>query len=206
VRYAKITIVLLLIFSFSQVSAQFLGQMSSARVLDMGKGVAGAYLALPEDAMAVVGSLRYGLANYMEGRLRLGYFDPDHGDGSLIFGADLKYQLWKYKENNNPFDMALGGGIEFTDFEGGNVLSFNGAVLGSVPFVLENASVIEPYGQFHIRLQRVSNDRSDDSESDLKAGVNLGLIFSIARFTDFTAEVQIDDEIAFFIGVDFLMF
>lgn len=205
-KYLKVAITLLLILSVSHASAQFLGQMTSARSLDMGHGVAGAYIAFPENGMAVVGSLRYGLANSLEGRARIGYFDPDNGDGSIIFGGDMKYQLWRYQENNNPFDMALDGGIEFVDFEGGNVLSLNGAVIGSVPFKLENASVIEPYGQFHVRYQRVSSDFTDDSESDLKAGVNLGVVFSVAKFTDFTAEVQLDDETAFFIGVDFLMF
>lgn len=205
-RYAKILILVLLIACAGQVSAQFLGQMTSARSLDMGKGVFGAYAVFSEDATAVVGSIRYGLANAFEGRVRLGYIDPDRGDGSIIFGADLKYQLWDYKQSDNPFDMGLGGGIEFADFEYGNILSFNGVVVGSMPFTLENGSVLEPYGQFHLRLQRVSNDFTDNSESDLKAGVCLGLVFSVARFTDFTTEVQLDDETAFYIGVDFLMF
>ncbi len=203
-RLLKIIGAVALILLTGNASAQILGQMTSARALAIGNGVAGGYAVFADGGTAVLGSLRYGLADYIEGRVRLGFYDPDHGDGSVTFGGDFKYQLWRYKENNNPFDMSLGGGLEFIDYEGGNILSFSGVVIGSIPFELKNGSVIEPYGQFHLRLQKVS--WGNDSETDLKAGVNLGVVFSIARFTDFTAEIQLDDETAFAVGVDILQF
>jgi len=201
VRTLGIFITALLLFLAGDISAQFLGQMSSADALDINAGVAGGYIVFADHATAVAGSVRYGFSDFVEGRGRLGYIDPDHGDGSIILGGDFKYQLWQYKQHDNPLDMALGGGVEYADFEGGSIVSFTGSVIGSIPFELKNKSVIEPYAQFHMRLQKVSG-----GDSELKAGVNLGAVFSIVNFTDFTAEVQIDDETAFMIGVDVLLF
>lgn len=207
-RIRTIIAVSMMMLLAGAASAQYLGQMSPASVLENGSGKIGGYVILDEDATGVVGSLRYGFSDYVEGRARLGFFDPDHGDMGVILGGDFKYLLWKYKENQNPFDLSLGGFAEYSDNGDVSVLGLGGSVIGSIPFKLKNNSVIEPYARVNLRMQRTSIDLRDGDASDteLKGGVNLGALFSVTPLVDFTAEFQIDDTWAFLIGVDFIAF
>ncbi len=198
----------LIILLSGAASAQYLGQMSPASILETNTGKFGGYAILAEHATGVVGSLRYGFSEYLEGRARLGIIDPENGDMGVIFGGDFKYQLWKYKENQNPIDLSLGGFLEYSSYEGGNLLGLGGSVIGSMPFQLENNRSIEPYARLNLRMQRVSFDShyGDYSHTDLKGGLNVGALFSVTPLVDFTAEIQFDDEIAFMVGVDFVAF
>lgn len=216
VKLHKIIIVCVLLIAAASASAQYLGQMSPASVLDNGTGKMGGYAILAEHATGVVGSLRYGFSEYVEGRARLGFIDPEAGDMGLILGGDFKYLLWKYKEAGNPFDLSLGGFLEYSHLNAdlpdhddssydSDVLGVGGSVIGSIPFHLENNHTIEPYARVNLRMQRVSFDRGG-SDSELKGGVNFGALFSVTQLVDFTAELQIDDEVAFLIGVDFAAF
>jgi hypothetical protein len=189
-------------------SAQYLGQMTPASVLETGRGKLGGYVILAEHATGVTGSLRYGLSPFFEGRARLGFLDPEGGDMGVILGGDFKYLLWKYKEDQNPFDLSLGGFLEYSDNGDLSHFGLGGSVIGSIPFKLKNNSTIEPYARVNLRMQRSSIDTrlGNHSETELKGGVNLGALFSVTPLVDFTAEIQIDDEWAFLIGVDFLAF
>lgn len=189
-------------------SAQYLGQMSPASVLPEGSGKFGGYVILAEHATGVAGSLRYGFSPFFEGRVRLGFLDPEYGDMGVILGGDFKYLLWKFRENQNPFNLSLGGLLEYSDNGDGSLLGLGGSVIGSIPFKLKNNSVIEPYARVNLRMQRASFDTrvGDDSETELKGGVNFGALFSVTPLVDFTAEFQIDDEWAFLVGVDFIAF
>lgn len=212
----NVLIVAVLILAAGNVSAQFLGQMSSADVVDLNTGKAGGYVVLADGATAVVGSVRYGFSEYIEGRGRFGFIDPDGGDMSIIFGADLKYQLWGYKQPDYPFDLALGGFLEYADLDRSSLLGVGGSVIGSLPLALENNHSIEPYARFNLRMQRVSfddhtlpgtsNSVKGGSDSELKLGLNIGAVFSVIDLVDFTAEIQIDDDTAFLLGIDILAF
>lgn len=201
----KIIIACVLMTAAASASAQYLGQMSPASIIDNGTGKMGGYAIIAEHATGVVGSLRYGFSEYVEGRARLGFIDPEAGDMGLILGGDFKYLLWKYKEAGNPFDLSLGGFLEYSGLDAFSLLGVGGSVIGSIPFHLENNHTIEPYARVNLRMQRVSFDRGG-SDSELKGGVNLGALFSVTQLVDFTAELQIDDEVAFLIGVDFAAF
>jgi hypothetical protein len=204
-KFRTVVSTILIVLLAGAASAQYLGQMSPASVMKTGTGKFGGYAILAEHATAVVGSLRYGFSEYLEGRARLGFVDPEGGDLGIIFGGDFKYLLWKYKENENPIDLSLGGFLEYADQNHGSLLGLGGSVIGSLPFHLKNGSSIEPYARLNLRMQRASFDIGT-SHSDLKGGLNVGALFSVTPLVDFTAEFQIDDEWAFLVGVDFAAF
>jgi hypothetical protein len=208
VRLSWLVTILLVVLMAGTASAQFLGQMSPASVLPANTGKFGGYVILAEHATGVVGSLRYGFSEFLEGRARLGFIDPEGGDLGVIFGGDFKYLLWKYKENQNPIDLSLGGFLEYADQIHGSLLGLGGSVIGSLPFHLENNRTIEPYARVNLRMQRASFDSGygHASHTDLKGGLNVGALFAVTPLVDFTAEIQIDDEWAFLIGVDFVAF
>jgi hypothetical protein len=200
----------------SAASAQFLGQMSPASTIANGSGKMGGYVVLHDDATAFVGSLRYGFSDDVEGRFRLGLidFDGPNNDPHIILGGDFKFRLWKYRQNNNPFDFSLGAGLEYSVADHSNIFGLGGSVIGSIPFRLSNSSTLEPYARINLRYQRQAWDSFyidrtyfvSHSHSDLKASLNLGTLFEVARGVDLTAELQIDNNFAFMVGVDFQTF
>jgi hypothetical protein len=189
-------------------SAQFLGQMTPASIIPASTGKLGAQISAAEDAFAVVGSFRYGFYTDVEGRVRLGFIDQDgsNTDPHLIASFDVKYQLWKYGQYNNPFDFAISGFLEHAVLEYGKLTGYGGAVIGSIPFTLKNNSVIEPYARLSLRAETLSSRVSDDSETDFQVGGNFGAMFRVTPLVDITAEFQIDEQTAFLVGIDFVSF
>jgi len=207
-KYSLLAVVLLAFAGGA--SAQFLGQMSPASTLAPGAGKLGGYVVIHDKATAFVGSLRYGFDPNLEGRLRLGFidFDGPNTDPHPILGGDLKYHLWRYKENNNPLDLSLCGGIEYASSNHFNFFGISGGVIGSIPFRLGNNTTIEPYSRLNLRYQHysVDTDYGGGSASDLKVDLNLGAAFALTRYVDVTAEIQINDYFALYMGVDFFTF
>ncbi len=194
----------LIVVLSGSASAQYLGQMCPASVLPTATGKMGGYLIVAEHATAAAGSLRYGFNDYLEGRARLGLIDPEASNMGIIFGADLKYLLWKYNQSGNPIDLSLGGALEYAGYEHGSVLGLGGSIIGSLPFQLENNRSIEPYARLGLRVQK--EDVGDASDSHLKIGLNVGALFSVTPLIDFTVELQADDEMAVMAGVDLVAF
>ena len=195
-------------------SAQFLGQMSPASVLETGHSNIDSYVIIGEHMVGVVGGWTYGFSQFVEGRARLGFVDPDGGDMSVILGGDMKYLLLPYKENENNFDFSLGGGFEYTKLAIAKYLSVHGSAIGSMPVALKNGKSIEPYARVTLRMQHVSEDEiivlgtkvSGGSDTKLKIGAAVGAKFKVIDLTDFTAEIQIDEDFAFLLGITLLEF
>lgn len=218
----------LLLITAGSASAQFLGQMSPASVLAQNAGKMGGYIVSADNAFAVVGSFRYGFGSFTEGRVRIGFIDQDgpHTDPHIIIGADAKYVLWKFNGNggtagttsqggfNNPIDLSLGAAMEYGVLESYDVLGLGGSVIASRPFLFTNGSSIEPYARLNLRYQRVGYDDYFDnnvrvdggSDSDFEVGLNIGALFSVTPLVDFTAEIQLDDQDAFMLGIDIAAF
>lgn len=208
-RISAFFLLLTAIIPAAPASAQFLGQMAPASCLAKGGATIGGYVVAGENATAIVGSMRYGLTPDMEGRARLGFIDPDNSDINLIMGADLKYKMWGYQETSYKFDFALGGLFEFSKFNDGNKLSLGGSTIASAPFAFENNMAIEPFTSLQLRVQRtavdehyIGNQKHGGSESDLKLSAHIGTVFKVSKLTDFTMELQIDEEISFKVGLD----
>jgi hypothetical protein len=197
--------------------------MSPAAVVDANTGKAGGYFVAAEDAFAVVGSCRYGFGSYTEGRFRLGLIDQDgpETDPHLILGVDVKYALWDYgatgsgksapgTQYENPIDLSLGFFAEYATLESSRILGLGGGVITSRPFPLGNRSTIEPYGRFNIRYENTELRRDTPfgfkKGDDLEVGLNIGALFAVTPLVDFTAEIQIDEQVAFMLGIDIAAF
>lgn len=207
-------------------SAQYLGQMSPASILPTNTGKVGGYFEYADNASAVIGSIRYGFGPFMEGRFRLGFIDQEgpNTDPHIILGIDTKYLLWKFNEGTtggtsggayaNPIDLSIGAGMEYAKLQGNDVLGIGGSVIASRPFYFQNRSSIEPYGRLNLRYQRNHRDAfyrdnqriNASSNSDFEVGLNIGALFSVTPLVDFTAEFQLDDQDAFMLGIDFVVF
>ncbi len=204
-RSHAIVILLIMMLCAAGVSAQFLGQMNTADCLDRATGNSGAYVVLADGATAVVGSIRYGFAELVEGRLRLGYIDPDIGDGGIIFGGDFKYQLWDIQQYQNPFDLAFGGGLQYTDIGGLSIFGLFGSVIGSIPIETNSQDfAFTPYGRLALRFESLSDNGASETEIDVTA--SLGAKFDVRALAEFYFEVLLDDDTAFLIGAEFLRF
>jgi len=223
----KFVLALLIISALlaASASAQFLGQMSPASILDVNTGKAGGYFVTAEDAFAVVGSFRYGFGSYTEGRFRLGFIDQDgpQTDPHFIFGVDGKYILWRYGATGgseasgetyyeNPIDLSLGFFAEYAVLESSRILGLGGGIIASRPFPLTGRSIIEPYARLNIRyegsdLRYERHTPGDFKEGDdFEVGLNAGALFSVTPLVDFTAEIQIDEQMAFMLGIDVAAF
>jgi len=103
---------------FGDAVGSSFGCLTTARTLGMGSGSFGGGVGIA-DATSVFGSFNYGLSEFMDGRVKLGLVDADGSeDMELTFGADFKWQIWDTKGPiKREFDMAIGGFIEYCDFE-----------------------------------------------------------------------------------------
>jgi hypothetical protein len=184
------------------------GSLSTAKALGQGRGNLGGGVGIA-DATSFFGLFSYGLSDYTDFRLKAGMYDwGDNVDAELSFGADFKYQVWDLQAptGNCPFDMAIGGFLEYLSGDGGSVLELGGAGIGSYGFIMSNNQVITPYGRVNIRLERVSVDLphgGDDSESNIKFGLNAGVSWQPTNTLSVFGEFQIDGNDGLFLGIDF---
>ncbi len=192
--------------AFSAVGSSF-GTLTTASVLGQGKGTFGFGVGMA-DRTSFVGTFAFGLSQYSDGRLKLGFADPDNGDTKLTFGVDYKYQFWNYGTGkNNPFDCALGMMLEYADFDAFSVLQFGGQVIGSYPIKLRRGGTLAPYARFNARVEWLSFDvpvdyHGDDSESNLEVGLNGGIQWQMTPNVGSYVEFQIDGNDGIFIGID----
>ena len=88
---------LVLLFA-TTAQAQFLGQLTDARVRDLGRSQMGGYVGIYEhNAFSFFGQYRYGFANSMDGGFKIGFIDPGAGSGGVSIGGDGRYQLLHQK-------------------------------------------------------------------------------------------------------------
>jgi hypothetical protein len=187
------------------------GAFTTAKSIGQGNGAFGIGVGIA-DATTVAGWFDYGLSDYIDGRLKLGFIDADGGDTEITLGADFRYQFWSVLGTvPNPLDMALGGFFEYVDYGRLSVFQIGGQILGSYPFTLRNGTVISPYGRFNVRLERYSFDsnypgtNSSSSDSEIEFGLNGGAAWQITPTINVYGEFQIDGNDGVFLGIDFLV-
>jgi hypothetical protein len=206
-------IALVLIFaagnSFGETFGLATGNLTTADACGFGVGYIGGYAGIGDNGTTLFGSVTYGFSDYTEGRAKIGFFDPDapNSDPSLTLGVDFKYEFMDYydRHTKNPFDLAFGGFLEYVDFEGGNVLEVGANAIGSIPYRFESGRRLVPYARFNVRVERWSVD-DFDSESNFRAGLNLGTKFEMSQDLHLYGELQIDGNFGLFTGVDIRAF
>ena len=189
---------LVLLFA-TTARAQFLGQLTDARVQDQGRSFMGGYVGIYDDnALSAFGQYRYGFANAVDGGFKLGFLDAGSETGIAVAG-DARYQVLHQKaagpqQAENPVDLSLGGGVEL--FFGDNFsifsIQFNGMV--SHRYVSASGRGMTPYGRAQLRIQRVGNGVSN---TEGEFGINAGGEFEFAQQLSAVAELQLDSSVDF---------
>jgi hypothetical protein len=179
------------------------GNFATAKAMGQGEGTFGGGVGIGDNATSFVGWFNYGLAQYIDGRVKLGIIDPDYSDSKITFGGDIRYQIWDISDAvKRPFDMALGGLFEYVSYDGGSVWQLGGLAIGSYPFELSNGTTISPYGRFNVRLEGSSPDKGD-SENKIRFGINGGAAWQISPTINIYGEFQVDGNDGIFLGIDF---
>jgi len=185
------------------------GNLATADACGFGVGYLGGFVGILDDATTVFGSLSYGFSEYTEGRIKLGFSDPDGSstDPELMLGVDFKYEFMDYydKNANNPADMAFGGFLEYVDYSFVSFLEIGGNYIVSIPYRFSSGKRIIPYGRADLRLEKASVD-GGDSDSDFKFGLNLGVKYELSKEMNLYGEFQIDGLNGLFAGIDVRVF
>jgi len=186
------------------------GHQWTARTIGQGHGDFGGGVGIA-DATSFYGSFTYGLSDYMDGRIRAGLYDPGEGaDAELCFAIDIKYQLFDMMDavSDHPFDLALDGRLEYLGGDFVSALEIGGGGTISYPFHMTNGQTITPYGRLNLRIERISFDwpagfDGDDSESNLKFGLNAGVAWKLTPAMSLFGEFQLDGNDGGFFGISF---
>lgn len=213
-RYYKIAMVALLVLCPASVLVgnaygQATGNLTTADATGFGVGYVGGFAGLGDDATSIFGTITYGFSDYTDGRLKFGFSDADgpNADPEILFGIDFKYEFMDYYDKNGkqPMDMALGGFLEFVNFQGGSVWEFGGNYIASIPYRFKSGRKLIPYGRANLRLEQVSIDNADN-KSDFKFGLNLGVKYELTTEMNVYGELQLDNNTGLFLGLDVRMF
>ncbi len=182
--------------------AQFLGQLTDARVQDQGRSQLGGYVGIyDDDVFSIFGQYRYGFARAIDGGFKIGFVDASGGESGIAVAGDARYQLLHQKpagpqQAGDPLDLSLGGGLEFYfgDFISVFSIEFNGMV--SHRFSSASGRGITPYGRAQIRMERISVDVGppfgDISDTEGEFGINAGAEFEFAQQLSAAGELQLD--------------
>ncbi len=181
------------------------GNLATADACGFGLGYLSGNLGLGDNTTSFFGTLTYGFSQYTEGRIKLGLSDGERTDASLLFGADFKYELLDYYDASHPapVDLALGGFMEWIDYDGISVLQIGGNIISSIPYRFKGGQKLVPYGRINIRLEKLSNGNSN---TELELGLNLGTKFELSNDLSFYGEIQIDGNTGLFLATEMRVF
>lgn len=203
-RLRKALLVIGLIFAVAPLTVladgagSVFGGMATAQTYGQSIGTIGIAGGIA-DANAVNGWFGYGMSKYVDGRVKLGFFDGG-AKTHLALGGDFKWQFWSVAEASRyPMDMAIGGFFDYLDGDGGSITEIGSHLIGSYPFRLSNGSVLSPYGRINVRIER----DSFHDKSDIRFGLNGGAAWEANRNLKFFGEFQVDGNDGVFFGVEF---
>ena len=169
------------------------GCFSTGRSLMKGTGLAGLGVGIglgDNQRNTVVGSIHYGLYEYIEISGRAGLADAD--DVRLTFYGDFKYQFMDGgPELNDPFDLAIGGFFEYIK----DVTQVGAQAMISKLYLMDRMQSLEPYARINVRVENVNSD------SDIQFGLNGGLRWGVTRNISLFGELQLDGNDGLFLGL-----
>jgi len=194
--------ILLVILLNGIAFSQFSGQLSTAGTLANGASFGGVYAAIDEDATGLLGQYRYGIGGYTDIGFNLALLDMHWAgaDAGLDFAVDGKYQVMEMGMRD-PFQLSIGGNVEFLLAEDSHVYSLGISPIGSYPIKLKGGRTLEPYGRIQMRMEKWDTDFDDDTEFQL--GFNMGATFELSKSVRAIGEFQFDDEFGFMLGAEF---
>lgn len=172
-----------------------------------------------EDARLVTGTIRYGIATPVDISGSLAIMDHDaSGDVAIMLGGDIQWRL-THADLGDPLDIAIGGMVEYysLDITNSNNVSNLGIgfnLIGSRPVKLENGFNFTPYGRLNLRVDRTQTEvvapafpynKAKLHDSKFNIGVNVGSVFPLSGKVNLVGELQIDDQLGIFAGINFFM-
>jgi hypothetical protein len=178
------------------VSAQFLGQVSTARTVDQGANDVGGFFGLYDHAVALFGQYRRGLSAAADFGAWAGFIDPEGGKASLVLGGDVKFQILD-DQKTDPFDLALDSRVALVDYPGSFLFSLGESVVFSHDFKVCHGSVLAPYGAVNLRLDHAS------SHTDWNVAAVGGAKWEVSDLIDGYGELVIDDDLGLVVGLNF---
>lgn len=194
-------------------SAQFLGQLNTAKTFQPGEFNLGGYLGVYENAISTFGQFRMGIIDYLDFGVKLGVLDfqttgeKDHT--GVILGGDLKYGVLD-TEIDDPFDLSLGMVWEYSDVDYLKRFAMGGNFVISKGFVLESGNILSPYGRLNIRAERLTIEhplgKGDVSDTDLEIGATVGAILQARGGWHFVGEFQLDEYYGFLMGLSYYIY
>jgi len=199
----KVLLKVLLIFpvTFSIALAQYSGQLSTAETVLKGTSEGSGFVAIYEDGFGVIGQYRAGFGGYSDLGGKAGIIDYEEGQTGFFAGLDYKYQIMEVRIQD-PIDMSIGGMVDFALFDKFNILSFGGYLVGSRPLELSSGRKITPYGRLILRIDRADHDIAGE-DTDFNIGISAGGALELSSSTKALLELQLDEEVALFMGVSF---
>lgn len=193
-------------------SAQFLGQLNTAKTFQPGEFNLGGYLGVYENAISTFGQLRMGVIDYFDFGVKLGVLDfqttgeKDHT--GVILGGDLKYGVLD-TEIDDPFDLSLGMVWEYSDVDHPKRFAMGGNFIISKGFVLESGNMLSPYGRLNIRGEKKTFENKSGksvSDTDLKIGATVGAVLQARGGWHFVGEFQLDEYYGFLMGLSYYIY
>jgi len=213
----KLTLILVfqisLFLAFSGLgSAQFLGQLNTAKTFEPKEFNVGAYLGVYEKAISTFGQFRLGVFDYLDFGIKFGILDfqstGEKDNTGVIVGGDLKYGLWD-TELDDPFDLSLGIAWEYSDVEHPSRFAGGGIFIISKGFVLESGNLLSPYARLNVRAERKTfQTRSgrNNSDTDLEIGGTVGAVLQARGGWHFVGEFQLDEYYGFLMGLSYYIY
>ncbi|MFH1687835.1 MAG: hypothetical protein ABIE70_09990 [bacterium] len=174
------------------------GCLTTARTLTTGVGQAGLGVGLGignRHRNSVSGSLGYGLFDYIDGTIKLGFSDADKVRAAV--GVELKYQFLNAGPAlDDPFDLAVGAFGEYLD----DIFQLGVCLTGSKTFALGSVRLLTPYARFNTRIE------NDSGKSEIEVGLHGGVEWGITENISVFGELQIDGRDGIFLGLKDLVF
>ena len=218
-RNILVIVIVVVLFSISSASAQFLGQLAPAPTLNKGDALLGGYLGVYEDAFSIFGQARYGIARYFDLGFKMGMIDLDPGYGEsnagLTIGGDVKYWFVEQRAGD-PLDVSIGAGMEYLNISDFSLFSLGGNVIASYQIRYHDGKSVTPYGRLNVRWERHSFDESwypqwgwkkeKGSDSDLNVALAFGAELKLSSGLLLVGELEIDDNVGFVGGINYNVF
>ena len=181
------------------------GTLSTGEAI--GRGEVSVFTGLSHgDALTAFGGLRYGIADNLDGRLKIGLRDEGGTDAELVAGIDLMYQgLRRDTYGGDPIDLGFGGMAELWNSEAYDIWQLGGFAVGSYPYRLGNQMILTPYARLNVRTERISPEGDAAVTRELELGFNGGGRLDVTRSFSVYGEFQIDGNDGVFIGAEFFL-
>ncbi|KPL01358.1 MAG: hypothetical protein AMJ91_00325 [candidate division Zixibacteria bacterium SM23_73_3] len=214
-------VIMVILFSISSASAQFLGQLTPAPTVNRGEALLGAYLGVYEDAFSVFGQVRYGIAKYFDLGFKMGMIDwsPGYGESNtgLTMGGDFKYWFMEQR-TGDPLDFSVAGGTEYLNVSDYSLVSLGGNFIASYQIRYAEGKSVTPYGRLNVRWEKhnfkgawsapawMGWKGEDWDDSDVDVALALGAELKLPGDLYLVGELEIDDNVGFVAGINYNVF